>query len=133
MYTLFTLCLRNSKNKEKTMKQKSFWVYLYHKCFLLIYFFFTWSVCVRYKRLLWNGVSHSKCGGLQAILQHIFKQKSLARMTSKRDCIILLKDCLVNKLHFLVATLKRKKENQPNMNFAWVSEFHVICLTVSIC
>lgn len=91
---------------------------------------------VRYKRLPWNGVSLSKCGGLQAILQHIFKQKSLARMTSKHDNIILLKDCLMDKLHFLVATLKKKKkkqENQPNMNFAWVSEFHVICLTVTIC
>lgn len=54
-------------------------------------------------------------------------------MTSKHDSIILLKDCLMDKLQFLVATLKKKKENQPNMNFAWVSEFHVICLTVTIC
>lgn len=40
-----------------------------------------------------------------------------------------------DKLHFLVATLKKKKqqENQPNMTFAWVSEFHIICLTVTIC
>ena len=56
-------------------------------------------------------------------------------MTSKHDYIILLKDCLMDKLHFLVATLKKKQqqENQPNMNFAWVSEFHIICLTVTIC
>ena len=72
--------------------------------------------CVRYKRLPWNGVSLSKCGGLQTILQHIFKLKSLARMTSKHDSIILLKDCLMDKLQFLVATLKKKNK----ISLTWI-------------